>query len=206
MSKIFKLSTALFTMFVVSSAHAASDGFYIGANAGWSIAEYYVNAFPYMVSAKIQQHGFALGGVFGYQFSPLLATEFGYTHTFNVKFSDISMASNTPGGITTLSDSRIALSIFDIAARGMIPLKYGFGLNGKIGAAYVKPTVTGGMNNPTLGSAYSNASRVLPELGVGASYDINKNVTTGINATRIFKSGNIPNIDLFMFNLGYHFG
>lgn len=198
--------SAVVLLAVSTGAFAASDGFYVGGDFGVSNTAYSHSDFNYMTDAHVDKTGVAGGAFFGYQMSPMLAAELGYTRPARVNLDNITMASNTPGGLTTLSNGSITMNIWDFAIKGMVPLKNGFGLNAKVGAAYVKYNVGGGLDQSNLGSMYKDNSKVLPEAGLGASYDFNKNVTTGVNFKHIFKGGNIENIDLATVDLGYHFG
>src|SRR3989338_10954367 len=154
-----------FLLVASTGAFAAADGFYVGGNMGMSYAAYSHTDFNYMTSASRDPLGFAGGLSFGYQMSPMLAVQLGYTRPHRVNLSSITMASNTPGGLTSLSNGSITLNVFDLALKGMIPLKYNFGLNAKAGLAYVNADVDGGLNQSNLGSMYKDNSRFLPEAG-----------------------------------------
>jgi len=203
--KLIRLS-GLLLLSLSASAFAAYDGFYVDGNLGWTNAAYSTSDFNYMTGSHIVSSGFGGGIDFGYQFTRNWAAQVGYTRAARTEVSNISMASNTPGGITSLLNGSIATNIWDLALKGMLPLKQGFGVFAKAGVAYVNANVGGGLDQSNLGSMYQDNSQVLPEAGFGVSYDWNDNITTAISYTQVFKGGNIPNIQMAMLNLGYHFG
>jgi hypothetical protein len=205
MFKLAKISTGLL-LIASSSAFAAADGFYIGGQLGADNAGYRTGQFPYMTSAQIFTSGLAGGAFFGYQFSPMLAAQVGYVRGNRVSVKNITLATPNPTNQTTLANGGIALNIWDAALKVMLPLKYGVGLSGKVGAAYINANTSGGINNHTLGGIYVNNSKWAPEAGLGGSYDFNQNVTTGLEYTHTFKSGPVPHIDMLLANLAYHFG
>lgn len=172
-----------------AAANAALPGFYVGGQVGYADTHYSTGDISNVTSASITNTGVA-GRVFGgYEFTPNWAGELGYTQFSNTKFNNVN---------GTGVNSHISQYAVDLAGKGILPLDNGFALYGKLGGAYVKANGNNGIGTTT---------KINPEVGAGASYDLTPNVPVDISWTHIQKvGGNIPNTDFFAAGIGYNFG
>lgn len=141
---------------ITASDHALDDnsaGYIISGNLGYGKVNYNANTNPPLGSTPTNLNGFAWNINIGYQFNPYFALESGYT-----SFPDITL---NPGEVQT--------SGLDFLGKGILPINEQFNVFAKAGA----------MNSFTKASAGGitlNRSRVVPEFGIGASYNVNSNV------------------------------
>lgn len=136
---------------------AQAEGYYVGASVGR--AEQKLSA-DGAGSAKDNGTGFKLFG--GYQFTPNYGVEAAYV--------GLGDATGTDGAYSIKSEPRT----FYVAATGTLPLNNEFSVFGKVGVAqnHVKLSVAG----PGLYGSESK-NRTTAVIGVGAAYQLNKNVS-----------------------------
>ena len=193
LNKKIVLAAIASSLFVAGNASAAVDGAYVGVKLG----EGHINRVTSNVNYK--QNGFAQAIDLGYQINKNFAAEAGYTHFANKSFTGFDK-SNNPANFT---DKNYAISL---VAKGILPLQNGFSLFGTAGAAYVHETSKGTDNSVGFNNT---ATRVMPTVGLGASYDINTNLSTDLSWSHIQKISSksaIHNSDFFGLGLAYHFG
>lgn len=201
--------SGLASLLMTSQASAEA---YVGGQLGWGDIHQAQAMKTDWDTSKVSDTGLA-GRLFaGYNFTENFALEAGYT-----KFSDATSDSSSPYvtyyGATTLNDhGRIKTYAVDVVGKATLPLDKGFSLYGKLGAAYLNEkasesvTIDGRMVDGFPASA--TYSKVLPTFGLGAGYEINKNVSADISWMHIQKTGNtqLANTDFIGVGLSYHFG
>ncbi len=167
--------------------------------------------------------GGLVGRIFvGYQFNPNWAAELGY-----IKFKDEHFKGSYIGsGVNTSHvDDWVDVNYaykgvvkehaVDLVGKGILPLENGFDLYGKLGIAYVQQTAAR-TEAPADSSTYTgepypgkrtvDTNKLLPEFGVGVSYDITPNVPVDLSWTHIQKtSGTIESADFVSLGLAYKF-
>lgn len=177
---------------VAANASAATDGFYVGGQAGVGV----VHEKQEINNSKFHNKGLAGRVYTGYQVNQNFAAELGLTKFHNV--------TETVNAISTKATVKTAA--VDLVGKGILPLQNGFGVYGKAGVAYVKQTET-----VKSGSEKDSASahKMYPTFGAGVTYSVTQNVDTDLSWTRIQKVGsksNIPSSDFFGLGVSYHFG
>lgn len=145
-----KIAVAVLLSAVVAApVFAADEGFYAGITLG--------NGKPNVTPTALavsKSSSFIYGGLAGYQYNRNLAVE--------VQFTGVGKATDVAGN-TAKAD---ALSL---TAVGLLPLNESFELLGKLGVASAKTTTSAGATN--LG-----ASRTGLTYGIGAQYNVTKNL------------------------------
>lgn len=180
---------------VVSNADLPLPGWYAGGQIGWGDTHYSSDDFsanyPINNTGTIDVTGLA-GRIFaGYQINNYFGVELGYTQFSNTHVKDINGISGLNGSVSEYA--------VDMSGKGTLPLGNYFGLNGKLGLAYVNANSHGGLD----GTQY----RFNPTFGVGVAWWATANVPIEASWTRIQKiGGNIPSTDLFTVGISYYFG
>lgn len=217
-----------------ANAVAASPGFYLGVQGGWSHLDYNESSYSVVGSnfvtptangytynyvsntGSTKKSGFGGRPYIGYQFNDYVAIEGGYTWYEKNKLTDSGASSfyDYSASYSTASGT-IKQQAVDVVAKGILPLEDGFGLYVKGGGAYVKAkesssaTVVNSqvsMVLPASTSSNSTISKWRPVAGAGISYDFNEMVTADVSWTRIFRGSGIANSDLAAVGVSYHFG
>lgn len=173
------------------NAFAALPGFYLGAQVGDGFTHYGVNDINTIRSASsVSSEGIA-GRVYGgYQFTPNWGGELGYLQFSNIKFYNIN------GGTAS---NQIKQSAVDLFVKGTYPLPRCFSVNGKLGVALVSAR-----HDSLLGG---DENKLLPAVGLGASYDLLCDIPVDVSYEHIFQvGGRIPSADFVAFGLSYYFG
>jgi|GEM_PF-362809 len=235
-------AVALGTVGVANASNVT--GPYVGGQLGWgdthvtSLSDYpghgnvsntigILNAIPwstYSTSSSNDDNGLAGRLFVGYQFTPNLALEFGYAkfHNATVKGSNNGTIVWDPSDTDTVNYSYKGVTreqAFDLAAKGIVPLRSDVSVYGKVGVAYVQQrmvltdSMTASSTAPDFGTVVApphryakSSNKFLPEFGVGVSYDITPNVPIDLSWTHIQRtSGSIQNIDYAMLGVAYKF-
>ncbi len=190
-------------------APAFNPSVYVGIQPGYGLTGWnnYVNddsdssSFSSSSTLKIKNHdGFAGRVYVGYDFHPNFAVEFGYTNWFvkpklQLNGVDIAKASSNPWALDLVGK-----------IKAPVPGVNNLGLYAKAGAAYLDSELkavapaTRKVGGDTFNVVY----------GVGATYDITHNISTGLSWTRYnghkkLDSKYIPDMDLFAVDLCYKF-
>lgn len=122
-------------------------GFVVSGNLGYGKVDYNASSLG-ITSARLS--GFAWNASLGYQFNPYIALESGFTGFHEIVLS--------PGQIDT--------SGVDLLAKVILPFKEKYAL-------FVKGGVMNSFTKTMSGGVTTNVSRVVPEVGIGASYYVN---------------------------------
>lgn len=197
--RLAKLGFTILIAILGTNAAAAINaykGFYIGGN---------LEAVAY---SRVQ--GSAMGGVFpfgsstlvarpyiGYRFSDYFALEAGYNDFVN----EDNYANNDYWG-----PDHYRLYSVDFSSKFIAPFESGFSVFAKAGLAYTHQNV---YNQPFVGgtiSADSNSNQIQPLVGVGTSYNFNKNLAAELGVTYYFPAGNIGEISVLGLGINYTFG
>lgn len=191
------------SLFIGVAANAAVNGPYIGGTIGWGDTHQggFADVGPGIGSSS-KDTGLAGRIDGGYLFTENFAAELGYTRFHNSTAKAYSSAFATNGTIKE--------DAFDLVGKAILPLSDCFNLYGKLGAAYLRAngTVTGSSAGTAV-RVSENAHKVYPTFGLGAGYNINKNITADVSWNRIQKVGNnnnLPSTDLVGVGLSYNFG
>jgi OOP family OmpA-OmpF porin len=211
---ICSIATLAAGLLIMSNANAADAGAYLGGQVGWgSIHQFNEDNDNDLISYSHKDQGVA-GRLFaGYQINNNFAIETGITKFSNATFKDTESFLGT----TYTSNGKIEAYAVDVVGKAMLPLQNGFGIYGKLGAAYLseKASYTAAVNDPDFGtesfSGDASAHKVRPTFGAGVSYDINKNLVADLSWSHIQKIGadnntGLENTDLVALGLAYHFG
>ena len=191
LTKKILLSSFAAAMAFSGASFASEPGFYAGVQAGWSNTHPPKSDIP---TISVDGKGFAFGLRAGYQFTPNLAVEAGYTRFAETKYKGTVLGAPVSAAIN--------LNVFDIVGKGTYDFGNGFGVYAKAGLAHVRSSVS---VNGANASDWRNATR--PTAGVGVKYDFNKNLAVDFGVTRIFKGGKMDvNADTMMLGLTYNFG
>jgi OmpA-OmpF porin, OOP family len=194
--KLIAIVSGVAGLFIAASAQATVPGPYLGLQIGWGTI--HQPNFSDNTNHSDGVAGMAFGGM---QFNEYLGVELGYTKFSNMNTSASDGFSSANGTIKSYAT--------DLVAKVTLPLQNGLNLYGKVGGAYLweqaTVTVTDG---PFRATDRNTESKIMPAFGLGASYDINSNVTGDLAWMHIQKVGNtdLANTDFVGLGLTYHFG
>jgi outer membrane immunogenic protein len=205
------LAAVVFTagLLAVTSASAGVDGPYINADLGYGFL--HQTSVSGITTSSSSSTGIAGRVDGGFQFGPWFALETGYTKYTNA----VIKGYNDPYLINakTVFDS---YSI-DIVARASLPLGGGFNVYFKVGPAFLKEiftvnatyTAAAGPGLAGTQAIFPNTeSKVLPEAGIGATYDMSNNFLIDVTWMHIQHIGdnNLRNADFAGVGLTYNLG
>lgn len=164
------------------SAAYASQGFYIGGQAGYGQADYDVSN-PNIpgVSLSKDEDGIAGRAYVGYQFNQYFGVETGYT-----KFSDSTYKYKAFG--QTIAEVKAKTQQWDVLAKAGMP----FGCSGfrgdiKAGAAYVMSDFDASAVG--FGKNSDSENNWDPAAGASLTYNFNKNFAVDVSYLHTFGSG-----------------
>ena len=131
----------------------------------------------------------------GYQVNTNFAIEGGYGDAGDEKYS--ASGGNLNGTIIT---GKLGLKVLNVNAVGILPVADKFSLLGKLGYANVKASAT-------LASVNVDATKDDFTYGIGAKYDITKEVFTrlDVDSYKVGTSSTSSRVNFWMFNIGYKF-
>jgi hypothetical protein len=225
--KIMKISAAVIasSLLLANAAQAAGKGAYAGIGLGASQLQtasvnslYNVTTNPpsdaFTISTSTRNRGFA-GKLFGgYNFNQYIGLEAGYGIYASAlqKFT----ATNTIENQSISGTLKRQLKAVSLVGKAYLPLQQ-FNLYALAGGAEVFSKVTAKPFASSLAGLSSNGSKSVrslrPVYGIGANYDINSQVNTGLEWTRIQGKGNlktsaraIPSANLLILTVAYNFG
>jgi OOP family OmpA-OmpF porin len=195
--------------------HAALPGFYLGTEAGMfhsganSDNVTPVGTTPPTISSvTVAQGSGAVGSFLGYQFNNNWAIEAGGLFFAHATIKGVAVVPEFPEAKFPFSESVGATNVLYTVGKGILPLSDTFSAFGKLGLGYVRSTTTQvGFNGiiPVYTSVTHN--KVVPVFGAGVSYDITPNIPVELSWMHVQKSGNVvPNTDLALLGISYHFG
>jgi OOP family OmpA-OmpF porin len=200
---------------ITANANAAVEGPYIGGALGWAT----IHQNDGLSSEEIKQtsakdNGLA-GRVFaGFQMNQNWSAEMGYTKFSNAT-QNVSGTTGTFNEINVNGKATVKSYAVDAVAKITVPLQDGFNIYGKVGGAYLNEAGTGKVTEydtftgqSASASSTTTVGKILPTFGLGAGFDVNKNVTTDVSWMHIQKVGNtdLANTDLIAVGLTYHIG
>lgn len=229
MNKLVKISAAIISSVAfVGMAQAATPGAYAGAGLGYSKLSTPKNANIGDVAGTLSNStssGGMGGRLFGgYNFNKYFGLEAAYATYANSKAKgSLSTPDTNVGGTYSASASqKVSEDALSLVAKAYLPIQdSGFNVYALGGVAEVfsqnkasfsSQNGDGTPDQASYSHTYKN-NALRPTYGLGASYDINSNLTTNLEYSRIQGRGNIstsnnaiPNADLVSLNLAYNFG
>lgn len=222
LKKLVYSSMAAGSLLAATIAHAAAPGFYVNGQIGYAdthmgsktnFASFGPSAFiPSDANNRnLSNNGLAGRIAMGYQFNQNFAIEVGYLQLGDKKVAGVTHLTSEPlSGKLKLQQHAI-----DLVAKEMVPINNQFNFYGKLGVAYLTTNVDGDFAipgqtaEPNL-NGYTQIARhtFAPEVALGASYDLSKNVSLDTSWTHIQTIGGKKpgNVDFFAVGLGYNFG
>lgn len=205
------LLVSTMTIFSTQSVHAEMPGFYAGAQVGYANSHINTtnlvtlnNGTSPVPLPDLNNLALAYRLSFGYQFDQHWAMEFGYRHFSN---ADISLGTNN-----YIASASSKSSVFDLTAKGILPVTTKLSLYGKLGIAYLRPNSQGSLiiiNPPYNGTTNSYSKTLEPTFGLGVSYALKPNVPVEFSWNRIQKIGgsnHAPSSDFYSLGVSYYFG
>ncbi len=185
---------------ITAGAYAMVPGMYTGIDLGRSN----VKAKPatILTDSSVHASGTGIGErlLFGYQYSSYFALEGGYAHYDAATYNVISMSGTKPA---------VRVSAFDLMGVGTLPMGANFGLEGRVGVAYVRASSSGSLGcdaNGVCSTTQNGTKQALrPAFGVGVNYAFNQNWIVDLMANRIVKGSGVPEANLYALGVTYHF-
>lgn len=161
-------------------------GFYLGAAVGATDTNHKITAFNNPITGAVVENGvvdndgFGLRGLAGYQFNKYFAGEAGVTKFPRAKGRGLNYA-----GGTRNNNGYIDAHAFDLTAKGVLPIVNRISLYAKLGAAYL-------MTKTNVNMIFSkNRNVVRPWLGAGISFDVTKHFAFDASYNRIQSNGTV---------------
>lgn len=178
---------------VAGSAAAAGEGFYLEAGVGAAKADL-PSASGFSKDDK--DTAFSLGA--GYRFNQYIAAEAGYQHLGEASYSGNGNATGNINGTSYNLNGSVRISAEDtkgwyLGPKLSLPVGNGFELNARAGVfvweSRLKASATlggtvGGQAIAAGGSSSRKYDGTDVYWGVGAAYNINKNIAVGLDYTR----------------------
>lgn len=203
MKKIKLTSIAAIILALSTNTFAVRNGPYFGLQLGQSNAHNstatVVTDDLSLIQVSPSNTGFA-GRliIFGYNFNPYAAWEFGWSHFAASTYKVSGDSGNNPA---------IRQSGFDLVAKGIFPFAdTGFDVFAKGGIAIMRSSTSATiLTSQNTNGHGSTSTSVRPLLGVGVSYDITQNWVADLSLSHVFSGGNVKSIDFFGVGITYHF-
>jgi OOP family OmpA-OmpF porin len=186
-----QLLVAALGMALVAPLAAHAEGGYVGVNVGSAEQKASVDN---MGSESKSKTGYKLYG--GYDFTKNFGVEAGYVDFAKIESSDGSVSSS------------LHPTAVYVAATGILPLNEQFSLFGKVGVSmnHTKATVSNGV-----ASANGSDDRTTALIGVGAAYNVSKNLAVVAEyedfgkVLKVSDAGIEGNLKVTMFSLGLRY-
>lgn len=196
---------------------APNGGFYAGISVGagaLDLPSTLLNSIPTVVNQDLQNNwGFAgrveLGYLMDIRSNMLVGAEIGYNYLPQSKYTFTTADVATPDTHVN-GDLKYTDYSFDVLGVAKYLLQDGFNVFGKAGFALVEQTAKGTVDE----TSFSNdLSKVLPEVVIGAGYDINSSVEATVAYAHVFGDdindsnavNEIPSYDTVLFGVDYKF-
>lgn len=191
-------SSVLF--FCLSTGYAfaginAANGFYLGGElgvAGWQPAT------GSSFSSSITPFTVFLRPFVGYRFNDYVGLESG--------FYDLANDDNSANYSGNLGADSYRLYVIDLAGKFIHSFSNGISVFGKVGLAYTHQSVFNQTFTYSDPSVDSSVNRILPEVGVGLSYNFTQNFATELSYTHLQGVDPIGRIEIIGLGLFYTFG
>lgn len=156
--------------------NTTGQGFYAGGNVGYSSVE-----LPLTSTANWSTNGFGYNVHGGFMFNQYVGAELGYTNYANATYDQ--------GG---LSGKFKAYSV-DAAAKGVYHFNPLWSVFGKLGVASLHSELDESYSSST---ASSSKTKIVPLAGIGAGYDVDKNLTVNAGFTYVNGGTDTPTNEL----------
>jgi OmpA-OmpF porin, OOP family len=130
----------------------------------------------------------------GYAFSDLFGMELGYDYYGRVEFRD---------NLTGNSQSMLQHGM-DLSGKVNIPLDHGFGVNARLGLAWVHRDAVESRSDFFVRK--NSNSKLVPTGGVGLNYNFNQSWSADVSFSSTMKSGDLPYSYFYGLGLSYKFG
>jgi opacity protein-like surface antigen len=172
---------------------AATNGLYIGAQAGYDNSNYSTKN-PQL---KTDQNHLSGRGYAGLQLFHLVALEGGYTHFGSTEVK------NTNG---TSANKNLSKNATDVVLKGNIPLGDKIDIFAKGGVAYVMADTLKTTSHMTNASAVktNSTSQLAPTASVGADYNLTQNLSADLTYMVVPGRGSIQTSQLTTIGLSFH--
>jgi opacity protein-like surface antigen len=205
-----KILTWLISMLMLVSyvewAYAVAPGFYIGLMTGPAgntsgSEQVLAQDLTTILTANPQSRQYGTRFLLGYKINRYAGIESGI-FTF---FSSVNY--NTPDNTKACGGLSTRTRMFDVVAKGMLPLGDYFDVFGKAGAAVTYISTSGGLRSSVdNGCGKSNHDiKIRPALAVGASYNLSQSWVVDLSWTRFMVGGIINSMNLYALGISYHF-
>ncbi len=217
-TKMTKIGAAIASSFMfVSLAHAATPGAYAGIGLGASNIN---NASKSMFQSTTGTAGKATtqsGGLGGKLFG---GYNFNQNFGLEANVAEYAPTTNKMTLGSSTASAKYKMTAISLVAKGYLPVKEDFDLYALGGAAEVYSKVNYSNNsngaialNSNLQTGSHTIRKLRPVIGVGADYNINSHVTTGLEFSHIQGIGNtntsanaIPSANMLTLTAAYNFG
>ena len=197
------LALAVVSALATTSAYAGTDGFYVGAKAGynlWSASTAHDQWDPVSqrVTNELETNAFTAGLFLGYNFNDYLGLEFAYDYLGKMGINHLA-DKNNPG---VLRSGDLWTNGFELAGRFMLPFTEDF-------EAYAKAGIFAFDTNSNLAKSHVG---VVPLFGAGLQYYFTDNIFARVEydwyhkLAKTTKNGVNPDANTFTLGLGYSFG
>jgi opacity protein-like surface antigen len=175
----------------------AANGFYIGGDLAFTIYDPVDGAA--MDSSLIAIDGY-IRPYIGYRFTDYLAIEGGFDYLVN---------DHNAGGKATIPGTsgpdHYKLTAIDLAGKIIYPFVNGLSVFGKAGFAVVHQDVFNQTYQNDEPEVDTNTTRLMPLVGVGASYNFTQRIAAEISYVHIQRVNPIKNIEILGAGLSYTF-
>ena len=197
------LALAVVSALATTSAYAGTDGFYVGAKAGynlWSASTAHDQWDPVSqrVTNELETNAFTAGLFLGYNFNDYLGLEFAYDYLGKMGINHLA-DQNDP---SILRSGDLWTNGFELAGRFMLPFTEDF-------EAYAKAGIFAFDTNSNLAKSHVG---VIPLFGAGLQYYFTDNIFARVEydwyhkLAKTTKNGVNPDANTFTLGLGYSFG
>lgn len=144
----------------------------------------------------ISKSGFSGRIDVGYNFNEYFGAEIGYLYLPKIEFKNIN------GYGINLSFRQ---TVFDLLAKGTLPLVNNFDAFVKGGLAWVhRGSVEASGYGVTISGSGSD-NKAVPVLGIGSSYHFTENLTADISYLHYFQNGDLKSVDFVALGIGWQF-
>jgi OOP family OmpA-OmpF porin len=195
------LALAVVSALATTSAYAGTDGFYVGAKAGynlWSASTEHDQWDPkdQRVTNELDRNAFTAGIFLGYNFNDYLGLEFAYDYLGKMGINHLTLRNGT------VASGDLWTNGFELAGRFMLPFTEDF-------EAYAKAGVFAFNTNSNIAKHHNG---VVPLFGAGLQYYFTDNLFARFEYDWFHKlakttvNGVNPDANTFTLGVGYSFG
>lgn len=188
---------------ISTMAYAVDPGPYVGFQGGISNNNNKTVNFPTgsggTTPTSPSNSGFGMRFSVGGDINKYFGMEGGLAHYASSQYS--------PNSTVIMGKPAINENAFDFVGKGTLPLG-SFSAFLKAGVAVVFTSSAGSIvqaSSKNTGVGAGNSTTAHPTATIGGSYDLTQTWVLDLSATRIFSSGNVPNINFMALGISYHF-